>query len=180
MAGKSFNKLGWKQRVVTKTVGGKVELECMDNEYWIKPKKLSIDAMQQIMAYNKIELSDEELKSEDIDKIEEKVKEKISQSKTNAWDKNLIEMMKVAFINGVHDHNFDEPVYQLDDKRNVKTDKKGEPLVVTDDAGNPVMRKCEWNEELYDQMKDFSSAVFEIYSIVMQFNRPPKKKKSGK
>ena len=75
MAGKTIKKLGWKQRVVTKTVGEKVDLECMDNEYWIKPKKLSIDAMQQIMKYNRVELSDEELKSGDIDKIEQKVKD---------------------------------------------------------------------------------------------------------
>ena len=174
---------GWRKKVVTKTVGIKVELESMDNEYWIIPKKLGVNAMQEIMQYNQVEINPEEIDADDFDKVEEKIKDEIKKMKKSGKtlaNTNIIAMAKVAFLNGVHDHNFDEPVLILDEEGNPKKDEDGDYLAQEDEEGNPKMKKAEWNEALFISMSGYYEAIMEIYTTVMQFNRPAKKKKLGK
>ena len=145
--------MGWKKRALTKSLGKEIKLETMDNEYWIIPKKLSWTAMQEMGEINKIDLEDEEVAGKSIEEIEKAVARKLKGKKGKAlYDKDTEKMFKIALLSGVHDHNFD------------------------DEEGN----KLKWDEELFNQLKDFMDTMIEIFKVVMEFNRPLAHKKSGK
>lgn len=183
--GVKANKWGWEHEVEVRTTGVKTDLESMEG-YWVQPQKLSVDVMQEIMALNKIHVDVEDketVSEEDYKKVEEKVREKVKEMKKSGktiLDGDFVDMTKVAFLNGVKDHNFYNPKLLKNPDGSFQRDEDGDLLAEEDKDGKPVMEKSPWNEETYNRLARYYDAVLEIFTIVMRFNSPAKKKTSEK
>jgi len=179
--GVKANKFGWEYQVEVRTTGAKTKLNSMPG-YWIVPQKLSVDVMQEIMALNKITVDVEDKESvneEDYKKVEEKVREKVHYMKKagkSILDGDFVDMTKVAFLNGVKDHNFFSPKFLKNPDGSLVKDEDGDLLAEEDSNGDPVMVKTRWDESMYDRLCRYYDAILEIFVIVMRFNSPAKKK----
>jgi len=175
---------GWQKRAITRSSGVKVELETLEG-YYIIPKKLSLDVMQQITDGQGIDIDSDSL----TDKSEEEIKEAIEKAyqkrsgkKFSLSDEGFQNMLKLAFLNGVYDHNFDAvadkdgnlvPVATLDAMSDKEFDEKIK-------NGDLVSGKVVWDENLYHNMREYTDVLFEIFKIVMGFNRPLQSETSEK
>ena len=177
-----ISKKGWRKRAITRSSGKKCELESLDG-YYVIPKKLSLDIMQQITDGQGIDIDPEKFK----DKTEEEIKKiiELQQKKKNGGafslgDSDFQNMLKLTFLYGVHDHNL-----------NVIVDKEGKEIQqeVLDElteeefnkklsTGEFINGKVVWDEALYERMREHTDTLFEIFKIVMEFNRPLQKKTS--
>lgn len=177
-------KKGWKKRAIVRSCGEKVNLTTLEG-YWIVPQKLSLDIMQQITDGQGIDIDEETLQEKSEEEIKEAIEnayKKRGKKKFSLSDENFQNMLKLAFLNGIHDHNFDAVVNA--DNRKVEISsldamsetefneklKKGELKVI----------KINWDENLYKEIRNYTETLFEIFKIVMGFNRPLQKKTSEK
>lgn len=177
---------GWRRRALTQSSGEKHELETLAG-YWVSPKKLSLDVMQQITDGQGIDIDSEDFTNKSEDEIREAIEhayQKRSGKKFSLGDKSFQNMLKLAFLHGVADHNFNRivdaaenevPVETLDAMSDIEFEKKLE---------NGALKNVKetWDETLYTRMREFTETLFEIFKIVMQFNRPlvtPTSKKSA-
>lgn len=151
--------MGWRKRAITRNMGEKVVVETMKKEgetdYWIIPKKLSVDAMQRITQSLDIDvqLDEKEVEGKTVDQIEALMKERIKsiRNKKSLFSEETINMMKTVILGGVEDHNFD--------------DENGE--------------KMKWDEGVFNELMNYPDTLMEIFRIIMRYNYPLAQKKSG-
>lgn len=167
---------GWQKRAITRSSGEKVDLETLEG-YWIVPKKLSLDVMQQITDGQGIDIDSDSLKDKSEEEIKnaiEKAYQKRSGKKFSLSDEGFQSMLKLAFLNGVYDHNFDA-VADKDGKRvpmatlDAMSEKEFDEKIK---KGDLINGKVVWDEGLYSEMREYTETLFEIFKIVMGFNRP--------
>ena len=169
------NKKGWRRRAITRSCGEKHNLESLDG-YWIKPKKLSLDVMQQITAGQGLDIDPDELK----DKTEDEVKAIIEATqlekgkKLSLNDENFQNMLKLTFVHGVGDHNFDDIFDTSGNEvtREVLDGISDDDFALKIEKGEFVIKKVSWDVVLYEKMREFTEVLFEIFKVVMAFNRP--------
>jgi hypothetical protein len=175
---------GWQKRAITRSSGEKTDLETLPG-YYIIPKKLSLDVMQQITDSQGIDIDSDSLKGKSEDEIKEAIEkayQKRSGKKFSLSDEGFQNMLKLAFLYGVHDHNFDA-VVDKDGKRipvaalDAMSDKDFEFKI---ENGDLINGKIIWNENLYVEMRSYTETLFEIFKIVMAFNRPLQRETSEK
>lgn len=167
---------GYMYEIITKTTGKKVNLETINN--WIIPKKLGVEAMQDIMQFSTNQIDTEKIQDVSENTVTAIVEEMKKPNKKFSGDLTL--MAKVAFLNGIYDHNFFMPVLLKDENGSIKRDEDGDLLAEEDENGEALMKKAEINEETFNRLSDYFELIMEIYTIVMKFNTPAKKKISGK
>jgi hypothetical protein len=188
-----------RQMVLARTTGEKVPLECFGGEYWIIPKKLSVDAFQMILETSGLRINQaaankrlkseikgtnippEELEEKSREIIREMVTEEVERAATageKVLQQNLTESMKVAFLYGVYDHNMYEHVLIMDTQGKPAQDEEGNFLAEENSDGTPKMRKIPWDGKLWDTFKADNSIAIEIFRVVMDFNKGIKKKRS--
>lgn len=188
----------YRSKVVAKTTGEKVFLQALDGEHWIITKKLDVEAFDEILEMSGTRVTPEQIQEKaaeegvDYDKlsaeeIQEKNTEIVRKLVTEEVEKagaagektlrrNLSGAMKVAFLHGVYDHNFMEPVWLLDDQGNKK--REGEYYLAEENPdGTAKMQKVAWDENLWEELKGYNQLIVEIFQAVMAFNKAIKKKK---
>ena len=175
----------WRKIALAKSKGEKTDLSSLDNECWVIPKKLSLDVMTEMTESQDIDFSKVDAEGKTPEQIEAEVKKLYASKgdkKTSLGDKSFRKMLKLAFLNGIHDHNFEITV----NKENVLISEDILEGMSDDDfnekikSGEYKTEKIEWNEKLYEQLLDYHETLFEIFKVVMDFNRPLAKKTSKK
>jgi hypothetical protein len=159
----------WQERIAARNIPVWTPLESLDGEYHIMPQKIPIEVYKQILYLINVKIpTGDDLKEEEISKIGESLEKELT-DKTKKNNIDIEALMKLSFLHGVKDHDFDQPVY-----------KKINGEIVKDENGQPIkegFEKCKWDEDLYNQIKIDNGVIMEIGQIVMKFNVPPKKKK---
>lgn len=177
-------KSGWRKVAITTFSGVAVPLTTLEG-YSITPKKLSYDAMQIITDDGGLNINPKDLEG----KSEEEIKAVIEAATANKdggkfslSNPRFQLMLKTAFLEGVKSHNLD----RVTDKNGVTVDPEIIDSMKDVDynrdikSGDLRVEILEWNEDLFEQMKDFTGVLFEIFQIVMEFNRPLEKVTSAK
>ena len=143
--------MSWKKVATSRSLGEKAFIGALIEEgkepkYFIIPKKLNYSNMQKligILQKTGVSASDKELTNAEL--------EQASTEANNDFEK-MLPALKIAFLTGTHDHNFD------------------------DDEGT----KLSWNEDLFNATLEFPEVLLEIFKIVMEQNRPLQDKTSKK
>lgn len=129
--------VGFREVTLSQVCGKKQYIENLGGNLWIIPQKLDVQTMQRILEIQKIRKmgeEDEKAIDEAADKMESKVEEMIAKGEI---DDSFYELLKIAFIGGVYDHNFMEPEYETDEDGNVLTETVG--LCEEDENGDPLL-----------------------------------------
>lgn len=177
---------GWEQRVLTQHRGARVDLATLPG-YWIVPKKLTMDGFAELLSSNVLDIDNEVFNGKSEEEVRDLLSQEIKKSRSK-WDKEKFKQsVRLAFLYGVHDHNFDTPI-------DVKTGNYIDPTTLPEPLPNSTdeqytaqlkekgieMKKVAWDELLYDKLYAYPQTLIEIFSVVMAFNRPLEKGTSEK
>jgi hypothetical protein len=171
--------MGWKKIAITRHRGEKIELKSLPG-YWIIPQKFTMDVMTEIIANNGIDLDPKKLEGKTEDEVRDYVTSVIRRKTDNQGslaDTSLVSAIRLSFLNGVYDHNFNTPKNEKGEFVDPAT--LPDPGDLTQEAYNTLLKekgiyfeKVKWDIDLFNEMKTYSDTLLEIHTLVVTFNSP--------
>jgi len=131
--------MGWKTRAISKTTGKKHYLDTLP-EYYIVPRKLDIDTMQQISECQDSAEIDLIVKLKKLGLKKDELKDP-----ENALSDQTIRMIRLGLLRGIHEHNFD--------------DEDGNPLEWDESLVTEIMKYMETALEVFRLVMEFNAPL---------------------